>query len=154
MTASVDGFRGVFAEFSNQTSYPSSQVQFWLTTATAQLDAGRWGALLDQGLYLFTAHNLSLQAKQIKTAAMGGVPGQASGPLSNKSVDKVSMAFDTNSAAEKDGGHWNMTLYGQQYLRLAKMVGAGPLMPGMPVTGDLSDFAPAGWPGVQQYGWF
>lgn len=153
MTATVDGFRAAFVEFSSQASYPSPQVSFWLTAASAQLDPGRWGALLDQGTYLFTAHNLSIQAKQIKTAAMGGVPGQAAGPLNSKSVDKVSMAFDTASAAEEGGGHWNMTIYGQQYLRLAKMVGAGPIMPGMPATGDLSDFAPAGWPGVVQNGW-
>ncbi|KVD52067.1 DUF4054 domain-containing protein [Burkholderia ubonensis] len=120
----VSQFRQSFPEF-DATTYSDPLVQFWLTVAVSLVNAERWGELTDLGVALVTAHHLALAAKDQKTAAIGGVPGQVTGPQSSKSVDKVSASYDTAAVASKDGGFWNGTMYGVRYLSLAQMMGAG-----------------------------
>lgn len=121
----VSQFRQSFPEFNDTTTYPDSLVQFWMTVAVSLVNADRWGDLTDLGIALVTAHHLALAVKDQKMAAVGGVPGQVSGPQSSKAVDKVSASYDTAAVAIKDGGFWNATMYGVRYLSLAMMMGAG-----------------------------
>ncbi|MCA8328863.1 DUF4054 domain-containing protein [Burkholderia cepacia] len=118
-------FRQSFAEFNDTTTYPDSLVQFWMTVAVSLVNADRWGELTDLGVALVTAHHLALALKDQKTAAVGGVPGQVTGPQSSKAVDKVSASYNTEAVAIKDGGFWNATMYGVRYLSLAQMMGSG-----------------------------
>ncbi|WP_104012189.1 DUF4054 domain-containing protein [Burkholderia anthinoferrum] len=118
-------FRQSFPEFNDTTTYPDSLVQFWMTVAVSLVNADRWGELTDLGIALVTAHHLALALKDQKTAAVGGVPGQVTGPQSSKAVDKVSASYDTAAVAIKDGGFWNATMYGVRYLSLAQMMGSG-----------------------------
>jgi hypothetical protein len=143
MTVTVATFRTSFTEFTSATIYPDADVQFWLTYAGLLLNANRWKSMLDLGTSLFIAHNLVLEQQAKASAANGAPPGLSSGIVSSKSVDKVSISYDTNSAAEKDAGQWNLTIYGQRYFRLMKMFGAGPLQVGI----GASPFDSA-WPGV------
>lgn len=113
-----------FPEFSDQTKYPQGQVNFYLGFGVNLLNVSAWGNLLDQGLQLFTAHNLVLAAQRQKATAAGGVPGAAQGMVSGKTVDKASVSYDTASVALEGGGDWNLTTYGLQYLRLSRIVGA------------------------------
>ncbi|WP_175785458.1 DUF4054 domain-containing protein [Burkholderia ambifaria] len=117
-------FRQSFPEF-DATTYPDSLVQFWLTVAVSLVNADRWGELTDLGVALVTAHHLALALKDQKTAAVGGVPGQVTGPQSSKAIDKVSASYNTEAVAIKDGGFWNATMYGVRYLSLALMMGSG-----------------------------
>ncbi|PRD90435.1 DUF4054 domain-containing protein [Burkholderia multivorans] len=121
----VSQFRQSFPEFDDTTTYPDSLVQFWMTVAVSLVNADRWGDLTDLGIALVTAQHLALAVKDQKMAAVGGVPGQVSGPQSSKAVDKVSASYDTSAVAIKDGGFWNATMYGVRYLSLAMMMGAG-----------------------------
>ncbi|AOJ93322.1 hypothetical protein WK22_10595 [Burkholderia multivorans] len=121
----VSQFRQSFPEFNDTTTYPDSLVQFWMTVAVSLVNAERWGELTDLGIALVTAHHLALAVKDQKMAAVGGVPGQVTGPQSSKAVDKVSASYDTAAVAIKDGGFWNATMYGVRYLSLAMMMGAG-----------------------------
>ncbi|WP_438332869.1 DUF4054 domain-containing protein [Burkholderia pseudomallei] len=118
-------FRQSFPEFNDTTTYPDSLVQFWMTVAVSLVNADRWRELTDLGVALVTAHHLALALKDQKTAAVGSVPGQVTGPQSSKAVDKVSASYDTAAVAIKDGGFWNATMYGVRYLSLAQMVGSG-----------------------------
>ena len=118
-------FRQSFSEFNDTTTYPDSLVQFWMTVAVSLVNADRWGELTDLGVALVTAHHLALALKDKKTAAVGGVPGQVTGPQSSKAVDKVSASYNTEAVAIKDGGFWNATMYGVRYLSLAQMMGSG-----------------------------
>ena len=118
-------FRQSFPEFNDTTTYPDSLVQFWMTVAVSLVNADRWGELTDLGVALVTAHHLALALKDKKTAAVGGVPGQVTGPQSSKAVDKVSASYNTEAVAIKDGGFWNATMYGVRYLSLAQMMGSG-----------------------------
>ncbi|ALX12078.1 hypothetical protein P350_11240 [Burkholderia cepacia JBK9] len=120
----ITQFRQSFPEF-DATTYPDSLVQFWMTVAVSLVNANRWGELTDLGIALVTAHHLALALKDQKTAAVGGVPGQVTGPQSSKAVDKVSASYNTDAVAIKDGGFWNATMYGVRYLSMALMMGSG-----------------------------
>ena len=81
--------------------------------------------MFNQGLELFTAHNIVLAASNKTASASGSVPGQAGGVVSAKKVGSVGVNYDTVSAMELDAGHWNQTTYGRQYIRLARLIGQG-----------------------------
>lgn len=125
MSLSPDQFRTDFPEFADTAMYSDSLITFWATTATSLVDPVRWGTLADMAQELVTAHHLALAARDQAAADTGGVPGQISGPLSSKSVDKVSASYDTGAASLRDAGMWALTRYGVQYLQLARMFGAG-----------------------------
>lgn len=118
-------FRQDFPEFADVTKYPDYAVNLWLSLASTTLPADRWCDYLDIGMELFTAHNLALAAGNQATAAVGGAPGQVKGPLTSKAVDKVSVGYDSGAAALEDGGFFNLTTYGIQFLQLARMIGSG-----------------------------
>lgn len=144
MTIDVATFRANFPEFGSSTTYPNAQVQFWLNTAYNFVNADRWGSSTDLGAQLYAAHNMALEARAQAEAAAGGIPGQTTGPVSSKSVDKVSVGYDTGAATEKDAGHWNNTIYGTRFFRFAKLFGAGPIQVSAVQYDPLNG---PGWPG-------
>lgn len=106
------------ADFPAFATADPARVAFWLALGGKLLNADRWDDLLDQGLELYAAHQLTLEAK---AGARGNVPGQITG----KTADKVTVSYDTAAVSLADGGHYNATVYGIQLLQLARMVGAG-----------------------------
>jgi hypothetical protein len=118
-------FRQDFPEFSDTTRYPDSLVTLWLTVGTSLVNECRWGELTNIGIELVTAHHLAIAARDQQAAAGGGIPGQSSGPLSSKAVDKVSASYDTGAASLSDAGFWNLTSYGTRFLGLARLMGGG-----------------------------
>jgi len=118
-------FRSDLPEFANATRFPDSRINFWLGIGNKLLNAQRWADLLDHGLELFVAHHLTLAKQNEAAAATGGVPGVSTGAVSAKEVDKVSVSYDTSAGLEENAGHWNLTTYGTQLIRLARMVGSG-----------------------------
>lgn len=114
-----------FPEFADAAKYPEPMVQFWLNLAVLSLPELRWGDWWAIGQELFAAHQLVVAANNIKVAGRGNTPGVVSGPVASKSVDKVSVSYDAGAVALTDGGFWNLTTYGIQFLQMARMVGAG-----------------------------
>jgi hypothetical protein len=147
MTVTVASFRANFPEFANDALYPDAQVTFWLSMATI-LVGPRWGSLIDFGIQMFMAHNLSLEYGAMQASAGGQAPGQVIGPLSGGSVDKVSYQRDPGAAMDPSNGHWNLTIYGLRYVRMLRMVGAGPVQVGAPTGAECWDNA--AWPGPWQ----
>jgi len=117
-------FRLDFPEFASTTDYTGSMLDFWASVAAELVSLSKWGALYNQGISLFVAHNLVLQRRNINAAA-GGVPGAQTGMQSSKVVGRVSVGYDNGNVAEQNGGQWNLTTYGLQYLQLARMIGVG-----------------------------
>ena len=144
MTIAISQFRADYPEFASTSVYPNSQVNYWLSMAYSMLNAGRFKSQLDMAAELFVAHNISLEARAQAEAKNGGIPGQTTGPLSSKSVDKVSVSYDTGSGIQPDAGHWNLTIYGTRLIRMMRMFGAGPLQIGMGVVPPGNGQA---WPG-------
>ena len=131
MTVTVASFKTDFCEFNDIALYRDEDIGFWLKYATLLLNANRWGEVLDLATELYVAHNLTIERQAKSAAANGAPPGLATGIISAKSVDSVSISYDTNSAMEQDAGHWNLTTYGQRYWRLMRMFGAGPIQVGI-----------------------
>ena len=63
MTATPASIRALYPEFTSTTTYPDAMINQWLTVAALQMNAGRWGDLLDYGASLYVAHRLSLAWK-------------------------------------------------------------------------------------------
>jgi len=129
MSTFSDQFRIDFPEFSygSPLDYPDSQVDFWYDLAGSQMNVDRWGDFLLQGQELYVAHNLSLSKARQQAALAGQVPGQVTGVLSSQSAGGVSASLDTSSTAETEAGNYNLTVYGRQFIRLARIVGSGGL---------------------------
>jgi hypothetical protein len=121
----IAAFRTSLPEFSDPTAYPNSMITFWSGLGEKLIDADRAGAVFTECLYLFTAHNIALASRQVKTAATGGALAGAGGAVSSKAVGSASVSYDTAGAMEPDAGHWNQTIYGRQYVRLIRLVGMG-----------------------------
>lgn len=133
MTVTAASFRGAFPEFAATTLYPDLELQFWIDLGALMISVDRWGNVFDYGQQLFVAHNLTLQYVSNKAALTGQKPGQIEGPISSGSIDKVSYSRDASSAMDPKNGHWNLSTYGLRYIRLANMMGMGPVQVGVPL---------------------
>lgn len=126
-------FRASFPEFADPTKYPDAQINFWIGISPVYLNPCVYTdpAALDFVTQLFVAHNIVLSRTAQFTSQVGGIPGGVTGPTTSKQVDKVSYSSAAQLVALENGGAWNMTQYGIQFLQLARMWGAGgfQLMP-------------------------
>lgn len=111
-------FRAAFPEFSDMTQYPDTMLDYWNPIAQEFVDSAKWGGMYAHGVNLVLAHNIVIAAQNV-----AGNAGRSSGRISSKGAGDVSVGYDTGSTAEADGGNWNLTTYGQQYLRLARRFG-------------------------------
>lgn len=131
MAVTTTSFRESFPEFTDVLAFPEPQLEFWITLAGKMVDADRWGDLADYGMMLCAAHNLIISASDVVAAAMGGIPGNAaSGAVSSKSAGGLSFSRDVSGSAESGAGNWNASTYGTRYIRLARLMGAGPVQVG------------------------
>lgn len=144
MTSPTD-FRAAFPAFADTTKYPDASIQFWLTWAPNLLNADRWGPLLDLGVQLFVAHNLSIDGPAVAAGGAAGNPGSVVGPQSEGHVDKVGYSRDASVAMLPGAGHWNLSTYGLRYKQLVALVGAGPIQVGVP--GPETPMSGIAWPG-------
>jgi hypothetical protein len=141
-------FRADYPEFASAVTFPDTAVDYWLSIAGLMLNVSRWSTLLDLGTELFVAHNIVLEAMAQKTVAVGGLPGMSKGVINSESPGAVSVSYDTSSALELNGSHWNLTVFGTRFLHLARQIGAGPVHVGAGCNdaGSLSSGAWAGPP--------
>lgn len=115
-------FRSDFPEFA---SASDTQITMWLTIGASLVNEARWEELTTIGIELVAAHHLAIAMRDAKLAAGGGAAGGVSGPVSSKSVDKVSVSYNTSSTQYEGEAFWNMTAYGIRFVGLARMFGAG-----------------------------
>lgn len=154
MSITAADFVRDFREFADADIYPTEMITWWMNYAALFLNKDRWGlpgsggsnprTEYDIGQEFVAAHMLVLEAKAIKSAKNGNPPGVAEGMVNNKSVDKVSIGFDTASIAEVGAGHWNLTTYGLRFKYLLRLFGAGPVQIGIGIAPPFSGCA---WPG-------
>lgn len=124
-------FRIDFPEFADTARYPTTLITFWATVAEAQVNECAWLLMKPFGVNLYVAHEITIAAQNSATATNGGFPGGTTGPVNSKAVGQVNVGYDTQQTAEKDAGWWNLTSYGKQYIRLARMFGAGGIQLGV-----------------------
>lgn len=121
----IPAFRSAFPEFANSEVYPTAMIEFWATFAEAQVRQRVWKTQWTVGVNLYTAHELTLAAQNAKVSKFGGAPGTFGGVANNKTVGTTTVAYDSVTTGEKDAGYWNLTNYGKQFIRLARVFGAG-----------------------------
>jgi Protein of unknown function (DUF4054) len=137
-------FRADYPEFGSSTMFPSTQIEYWLNVAYSFLNSDRWGNQLPIGIELYVAHNLSLEAKAQLDAKDNGVPGYSPGLVIAKTVGPVGIKYENKITQEKDSGHWGFTIYGLRFIRMARLMGAGPMQIGL---GSVPPFSGMGWNG-------
>lgn len=135
MTVSAASFRLALPVFASDVTYPNDAVNFWLGIAALMLNPQVWGisattaepaaaggamtSALDLGTVLFVAHNLILEQQAGRAASRGNVPGMNKGAISSESAGPISAGYDTSAGIEEGAGHWNLTIYGTRFIRLA-----------------------------------
>ena len=136
-------FRTHYPEFASTTTYPDAQVEYWIMVAGLLLRLEALLSIYDVATELFVAHNLALEAMAQKAAATGGIPGIGIGAVNNKSVDKVSIGYDTSIGLDPKAGHWNLTTYGMRLWRILRMFGARGIQLGIGVCSGYGSSAQA-----------
>ncbi len=127
----VAAFRTAFPQFTPDLA-PDARVRFHLAVAGKLLPAARWGELLNEGLGLYVAHQLTLELEAGKAGDGTGGISVAAGPVTGetKTVGGMSHAVTRAGAAAQgsaltDAGQYNGTVYGQQFWQFARIIGAG-----------------------------
>jgi len=151
MTVSIQTFRQDFPAFMDPDIFPDPQVAYWLKVAGIRLDPGRWSTWLDIGTENFMAHMIALEVRAMQESTNGSIPGTVTGPINSKSVDKVSVGFNTSDVTDPKAGHWNQTIWGLRYWEMLKMLGAGAIQvgAGWDCSNDLSSMYAYGGPWYQ-----
>lgn len=129
-------FRLDYPQFANDTVYTDNMCTYWSTLAEKLHSPARFGDVYTNIIELYTAHCITLQAGEIAVANNGGFPAGMAGAVTSKRVGNVSVNYDQQYSFENNGGWFNSTMYGRQYLQLAKMYGKGGMMAGFsPLVG-------------------
>lgn len=95
----------------------------WGAFATNMVNCKLWGCQTQLGINLYTAHEITLEAQSVAASKVNGTPGQQPGQANTKTVGSVTVGYDTVTASEKDAGWYNLTTYGKQFIRLARIFG-------------------------------
>ena len=117
----VSEFRQVFPAFSDSEKYPDVLIESTLELAQAFVTEKVWKSLRDRGVGLYAAHMIVINEKAEKD------PQKALGVTQSKSVGPGSVSYNVQMATDAKAGHWNLSVYGLQFRRLARMMGAGPI---------------------------
>lgn len=129
MAVTVATFRQNFPEFQDQSRFSDAAVNLWLAFSASLVNPDVWnadgGTLADLGTQLVIAHHLVLGERDAKASQAGGTPGTVTGPQASKSVDKVSVSYDSGAVRLEDAGFWGLTSYGLRFLTIARVLGAG-----------------------------
>lgn len=163
-----DQFRADFPEFANVDAYPSSSIQLWFNVARSMLSPFRWStaavlppnapnppdtypSVMDLGTGLFVAHNLVLDRQNALSAqltaqdGLPGPPGVSTGSVASTSVGPVSVSYNAGATLDMGAGHWNLTIYGSRFARLAKFAGKGGAQLNTPAYGLRGQVGWGGW---------
>lgn len=98
------------------------RIGLFLSDAQAEVSQVRWGKLYDRGVMALTAHLLKLKAD----AEFSG--GVASRNLAGESAGELSVSYTAPISANGSDDFYQLTAYGQEYLRLRRLVGVGVMV--------------------------
>lgn len=119
-------FRLDFPQFSDETKYTDSMCTFWSELAEENLSVDVFPPKTYKSLVeLYTAHHIVLQYADVFTSNIGGLPIGQAGAITGKDQGTVNYTFDGASAAIQNGGEFNVTEYGRQYLQLRNIYAKG-----------------------------
>jgi hypothetical protein len=115
----------------NRCVIPRGVIDTFIAAARDALQPPRWGAKWRYATGLYVAH---MSAMYLATYAPEGAKpaeiaksGQSSGLLTSMTFGDVSVSYDRAimTEATKTWGAWNATVYGQQLVTEARLIGMG-----------------------------
>lgn len=114
----INDFRERYPEFKEVDGF---RIDLFLLDAQQEISQARWGRLFERGVLALAAHllRLSLWTEKGKGEANYSVASESAGELS------VSYAMPTLTGTDAD---YQLTAYGQEYLRLRRLVGIGVMV--------------------------
>lgn len=98
------------------------KVSVFLSDAKLEIDGRHWGKLYCRGVLALTAHLLKLD--ELRQLNDGG----ANRPLAAESAGELSVSYATPTGAQAGDDFYHLTAYGQEFLRLRKLVGIGVMV--------------------------
>ena len=114
----INDFRERYPEFKEVDGF---RIDLFLSDAQQEISQAQWGRLFERGVLALAAHllRLSLWATEGNGGANRNVVSESAGELS------VGYATPTITGTDAD---YQLTAYGQEYLRLRKIVGLGVMV--------------------------
>nr|WP_311461908.1 DUF4054 domain-containing protein [uncultured Aggregatibacter sp.] len=100
----------------------AKRIGLFLSDAQAEVSKVRWAKLYDRGVMALTAHLLKLSAD----AEISG--GAANRNLASESAGELSVSYAAPIYTNGSDDFYQLTAYGQEYLRLRKLVGIGVMV--------------------------
>lgn len=127
MTA--EEFRTAYPIFGDPEQFPDARVDYWLSFAAVMTSSRRWkcSGLRDHAQGLLVAHYMTVcEQRDPVTGAVAAPAGAAGAKTSeSQSADGVSYTDGYDASAYTGDGQLAGTWYGQQFLDLRRLVGAG-----------------------------
>ena len=123
-------FFAFYPQFENLTELPTAIVETFIAIADSIVKQNRWHSKWIIGMNLYVAHYCTLYLKTAlgSTNAEGVyASGLPQGLITASSVGDVSKSVDYSMLAEdlKGWGDFKQSIYGQQYVTNAKLLGKG-----------------------------
>ena len=127
----LEDFYAVYPQFQGLDELPDMIVQMYIDFANEVVNIARWGKQWKLGMCLFVAHFCSVYLMSFvennSEAAAVIAAGQSKGLISSKSVGDVSVSYDFSLAMQNvdTWGQFNLTLFGNQFVSIAKLNSKG-----------------------------
>ena len=126
----VVDFQAFYPQFATNL-FPTGVLQLFINLANACLSYDRWFDNWQLGMSLYVAHFATLflqsQVPAGATAKQVVAAGLAKGIQASKSVADVSVSYQMVVTGWEQWGSFNLTLYGQQFITMASIIGMGPI---------------------------
>lgn len=127
----LEDFYAIYPQFQGLDELPDMIVQMYIDFANEVVNIARWGKQWKLGMCLFVAHFCSVYLMSFvennSEAAAVIAAGQSKGLISSKSVGDVSVSYDFSLAMQNvdTWGQFNLTLFGNQFVSIAKLNSKG-----------------------------
>ena len=110
---------------------PQVILEAYVSLAHASLSQRRWQDMWAVGIGLYIAHFATLYLRGVSSAGSSAqtvaAMGMTRGVQVSKSAGGVSTSYQILGAWEKWGA-WNLTIFGQQFIQMANIVGMGAVV--------------------------
>lgn len=134
----LEDFYSIYPQFGKddegKQAVPEIMIETYIDMANSCIKESRWHKSWKVGMSLFIAHFCTLYAQSSSdvNAGLSGIikAGSTKGLDTSVSVGSVSVSTDYSITMSNLSGYngWQLTLYGQQLIQLARLYGKGGMM--------------------------
>ena len=111
----ISDFKNRFPEFN---TIDDTRIQLFLDDSDLMVST-KWGKLRKLGILYLTAHNLAVS--QITDTGVTSSPKN----IASKSVEGVSVTYESGSPMDSKYNYFNTTSYGKRYIELKMQISVG-----------------------------